>query len=158
VACNTFRPVVSAVPVRRSHWTDRLPWHESVRRPAFITPTGRATQTYFFFAAFLAFFFEALAALRFFAMSVTSFLDKILHARRTLSKEILTTTRNQDAHANIVALSAWASENNTDTQRHVVAQTRRPCADKRARVARRHCPTAVRRRGVERASTANRIR
>jgi hypothetical protein len=106
----------------------------------------------------LAFFFEALAALRFFAMSVTSFLDKILHALRTLSKEILTTARHQAVPANIAALSAGASENNSGAQRHAVAQTRRPCADQRARVARRRRATAVRRRGVGRASTANRIR
>jgi hypothetical protein len=103
----------------------------------------------------LAFFFEALAALRFFAMSVTSFLDKILHARRTLSKEILTTKRDQAVPANIAALSVGASENNSDTQRHAVAQTRRPCADRRARFARRRRAAAVHRRGAERASTAN---
>jgi len=62
---------------------------------AFITPTGRATWYYFFFAAFLAFFFEALAALRFFAIYVTSFLKEILHAGCTVSKEIFATRCNR---------------------------------------------------------------
>lgn len=41
----------------------------------------------FLFAAFLAVFF--FAALRFFAMSITSFLDKILHHVGDVSKKIL---------------------------------------------------------------------
>ena len=68
---------------------------------AFITPTGRATWYYFFFAAFLAFFFEALAALRFFAINVTSFLKEILHAGCAVSKEILAATCNRNRNPTI---------------------------------------------------------